>query len=204
MVTTRMQLKVWLVTLLGTLALVLSGVQQASAQPWFGDKAQREFSKALTDATRFGVPRYTTALLPTCNTANKGAVAYDTTASSLKVCSGTSWGAVGGGGLGTPSAQTGLTYTTTSTDTFITNTGNAGSLAVTLVNDPTAGTAQLICVTAAQSVSVAPNTGESMYFNGSTASSVSSSTVGSCVHVVAATGGSGAIWIVDYYSGPIS
>jgi hypothetical protein len=102
------------------------------------------------------------------------------------------------------SAQTGATYTTTASDSVITNTGNAGGLAVTLLNDPTAGVTYRICVTAAQSVSIAPSAGESLYFNGSTASSISTSTVGSCVTVLAAVGGSGGRWIVTAFSGPVS
>jgi hypothetical protein len=59
----------------------------------FSTKAIQELSKALTDDVDFGVPRYTTALLPTCDTASKGALAWDTTTNSLKGCNGTSWAA---------------------------------------------------------------------------------------------------------------
>ena len=33
-------------------------------------RAAQEYAQALTAASRFGMPRYTTELLPTCNTAN--------------------------------------------------------------------------------------------------------------------------------------
>lgn len=85
--------------LLAFLAILLSGPVFAQKSNWFSTKAQQEFQRALTDSTSFGVPRYTTALLPTCNTANKGAVAFDTTLTQLVSCSGTAWGAAGGGGV---------------------------------------------------------------------------------------------------------
>src|SRR3989304_3644119 len=55
-------------------------------------KAAQEFAKALTAATFFGVPRYTTVALPTCNAANTGAVAFNTTSTFLTFCNGTAWG----------------------------------------------------------------------------------------------------------------
>lgn len=109
-----------------------------------------------------------------------------------------------GSGTVTVNPQTGATYTTVASDAIVTNTGNAGSLAITLLDDPTAGVQTEVCVTAAQTITISPNTGESMYFNGSTASSISSANVGSCARFTAVTGGSGAIWVVDFYSGPLS
>jgi hypothetical protein len=73
----------------------------------FSSKAVLEFTRALTAASRFGVPRWTTTLLPACNTANLGAVTYDTTAAVLKVCNGTVYVAiVGSGGALTGSSVT--------------------------------------------------------------------------------------------------
>lgn len=65
----------------------------------YSTTAVREFGEALTAAGRFGVPRYTTALLPTCGITNISALVFDTTASSFKGCDGSTWASVGGGGL---------------------------------------------------------------------------------------------------------
>jgi hypothetical protein len=92
--------------------------------------------------------------------------------------------------------------TTTKTPTAVeskklfTNTGDADGAALTLLNDPTVGIPYRVAVTAAQTFTITPNTGESLYLNGAAcAVSITSSTVGSSLLVVAATGGSGAIWI---------
>jgi hypothetical protein len=61
-------------------------------------KANQEFANALTDDATFGVPRYTTALLPAAATGNKGAVAYDTTLNSFVVSTGSAWVSIGGTG----------------------------------------------------------------------------------------------------------
>ena len=66
-------------------------------QTGIGTAGQQEYARALTNAGKFGVMRYTTALLPTCNSANLGALAYDTTAALTKVCSGAAWANVGSG-----------------------------------------------------------------------------------------------------------
>ena len=101
------------------------------------------------------------------------------------------------GDLASVDAETGTTLTTTAAQSgqVITNTGNGGSLAITLLNNPTIGVHYSVVVTAAQSISVAPSAGETLYFNGTSAASVSSSTVGHALSVVAVTGGSGAIWV---------
>lgn len=83
------------------LAAVLGLLFPAEARPQttgFTTKAIKEFSNALTNAGRFGVPRYATASLPTCAATNRGAVAFDTSTLSLKVCTGAAWAAPGGGG----------------------------------------------------------------------------------------------------------
>lgn len=91
---------------------------QNPRQNVFGTAATREWGQALAGDV-FGIPRYTTALLPTCTAARLGAFAYDTTASSVKVCNGT-WGAIGGGGS---SAFSALTGSTNSTAAMIVGTG---------------------------------------------------------------------------------
>lgn len=92
---------------LGTFVLIVLGFAgDALAQSCASTQGQLEYCKALTNAVRFGFPRYTTALLPTCNTNNKGAVAYDTTTDTVKYCTGSAWTAVGtpftGGAITTP------------------------------------------------------------------------------------------------------
>jgi hypothetical protein len=72
---------------------------QASRENFGSTRAIRQFGQALTENSLFGVPRYTTALLPTCDTLGKGAVAFDTTLGSLTVCDGSAWAAAGGSGL---------------------------------------------------------------------------------------------------------
>jgi hypothetical protein len=81
------------------LFLPVSAVAQVSP---FSSKAQREFANALTAGSIFGSPRYTTAALPLCDGSaggllNTGAVAYDTTAATLKFCTGSAWTSAGGG-----------------------------------------------------------------------------------------------------------
>lgn len=83
------------------LAAVLGLLFPAEARPQttgFTTRAIKEFSNALTNAGRFGVPRYTTVALPVCATTNRGAVAFDTSTLSFKVCTGAAWAAPGGGG----------------------------------------------------------------------------------------------------------
>lgn len=63
----------------------------------FSTRAIKEFDAALTSSGRFGVPRYTTALLPACTAGNKGAIAWDTTTNGLKGCDGSSWASVSSG-----------------------------------------------------------------------------------------------------------
>ena len=61
----------------------------------FSSRAVREFHSALTDGSIFGVPRYTTALLPPV-TGNQGGLAWDTTTNSLKGCDGSTWSSTAG------------------------------------------------------------------------------------------------------------
>lgn len=83
-----------LAVLLGV--LVAAGTVQAQRGNIWSTRAEQEFAQALTSGTKFGVPRYATAALPTCNASNKGAVAFDTSTSGFKGCDGTSWGSLGG------------------------------------------------------------------------------------------------------------
>lgn len=75
-----------------TVLLVLFAAPVFGQSNWASTQAQFEFKNALTAATRFGVPRYTTVALPTCDSTNTGAVAFNTTSGFLTFCNGTSWG----------------------------------------------------------------------------------------------------------------
>lgn len=72
------------------LALVLALLSTA-AEAQLSTRANRQLHNALTPGGIYGMPRYTTALLPTCATPNLGALAFDTTVGTAKVCNGTSW-----------------------------------------------------------------------------------------------------------------
>ena len=77
-----------------------------------------------------------------------------------------------------------------------TNTGDADGSSVTLLNDPTVGSTVSVAVTAAFALTVAAGSGETLKYGSSTCgTSLVSSTVGSTATFVAATGGSGAIWV---------
>lgn len=75
------------------LALVLALV---AAPSWaqFSTRGTQSYRNALTSNNEFGIPRFTTTLLPTCAANNLGALAWDTTTSSTKICNGTTWAAV--------------------------------------------------------------------------------------------------------------
>ena len=80
------------VSLIAILAVPRVGAVDVSS------KMLQEIAFALTNGGRFGSPRYTTALLPTCDSTNQGATAFDTTATTLKFCDGTTWTSAGGAG----------------------------------------------------------------------------------------------------------
>jgi hypothetical protein len=79
-----------------------------------------------------------------------------------------------------------------------TNTGDGDGSSVTMPNDPTAGTVFRVAATVAQTITIAPGTGESLYYEGDQCvANLTSATIGTMVEIVAATGGNGAIWIAD-------
>lgn len=79
-----------------------------------------------------------------------------------------------------------------------TNTGDADGASITLPNDPTVGCCYMFAVTAAQTLTVAPSAGETLYEDGvACGTSYSSATVGSNANICSATGGSGAIWVAS-------
>lgn len=114
--------------LVSVVLIVLAFAGDALAQSCASTQGQLEYCKALTNAVRFGFPRYTTALLPTCNTNNKGAVAFDTTATLVKYCSGSAWTSVGAGG-GVSGLSTGV----------IPKAASATSLADSLLSESASG-----------------------------------------------------------------
>ena len=65
--------------------------------PW-GTAAFQSWKQGVTAAGQMGVPRFATAALPTCDANNLSALAWDTTTSAFKVCNGSAFAAVGGGG----------------------------------------------------------------------------------------------------------
>jgi len=70
----------------------------ATADVVFSSAAVRQIQLGLTQGSLWGSPRYATASLPTCDSTQVGAIAYDTTTSQLKYCTGTSWTIAASGG----------------------------------------------------------------------------------------------------------
>ncbi len=115
--------------------------------------------------------------------------------SRLKITDGTT----GSGGLqqSQPVSPQITTYTTTVDDsaTLFTNTGDADGATITLLNDPSAGVNHDFAVTASQTFTIQPSAGEQLFLLDTACASINSATVGGILHVVAATAGSGAIWV---------
>lgn len=92
------------------------------------------------------------------------------------------------------------TYTTTAPDSgsIFTNAADPDGATITLLNDPPADPMAVwydFAVTDAQTFTIQPSAGETLYSGASACSTLSSSVVGSIAHVVATTGGSGAKWM---------
>jgi len=76
-----------------------------------------------------------------------------------------------------------------------TNTGDGDGEAITLLNDPTIGVQYCFAVDVAQTITVAPSTGETLYYGtDQCVASLTSNAIGSTLCVTAITGGSGAKW----------
>lgn len=102
------------------------------------------------------------------------------------------------GTLASVTANTGSTTTTAAqSGVLFTNTGDADGSAVTMLNDPTVGAYYSVVVTAAQTITVAPGSGETLYLNAATCANVTSATVGAVLSISAVTGGSGGIWVAS-------
>jgi hypothetical protein len=134
--------------LYGLAAVLACGVwlPTVHAQPgFFSSAAIREFQQALTDASRFGVPRYATASLPTCDTANTGALALDTTDGVLKVCVSAAWATVGGATVGGDNTWTG-TQTFRDNKFLITDDGDTTKILAFQVSGVTAGNTRTLTI----------------------------------------------------------
>ncbi len=79
-----------------------------------------------------------------------------------------------------------------------TNTGDTDGSTITLENNPTQGICHCFMVTVAQTMTIVPNTGETLYEDGDQCVvSLSSATIGVVTKICAATGGSGAVWMTQ-------
>lgn len=87
-----------------------------------------------------------------------------------------------------------------------TNTGDADGSTINLPDDPTIGTIYTVTATVAQNITLAPAAGETVMF-GNVVCGTSfviggvATGIGDSVTVIAATGGSGAVWITTAFAG---
>jgi hypothetical protein len=94
-----------------------------------------------------------------------------------------------GAGTVTTAALSGTVYT---------NTGDADGSSLVLLNDPTIGVYYDFLNTVAQLVTITPSAGETLYLgNDQCVTSITKTSIGTSVRIVAATGGSGAIWVAS-------
>lgn len=85
---------------------------------------------------------------------------------------------------------------------WYTNTGDADGSSITLPNDPAIGSVYSVMVTVAQTITITASAGESLRLGTSTCgTSITMATVGQSATFVAATGGSGAIWVTTASAG---
>jgi len=83
-----------------------------------------------------------------------------------------------------------------------TNTGDGDGEAITLLNDPGIGVQYCFAVDVAQTITVAPSTGETLYYGtDQCVASLTSNAIGSTLCVTAITGGSGAKWFTMSHEG---
>lgn len=77
-----------------------------------------------------------------------------------------------------------------------TNTGDTDGSSITLLNDPNIGSVIHVAVTVAQTITISPSAGESLYLGSSVCNtSITSNVIGSTITIFAATAGSGALWM---------
>jgi len=77
-----------------------------------------------------------------------------------------------------------------------TNTGDGDGSIINLPDDPTIGTQFRVALTVAQTVTINAAAGESIQDAGTNAASRAASAIGDSIHLIAVTGGSGAVWMV--------
>jgi hypothetical protein len=78
----------------------------------------------------------------------------------------------------------------------LTNTGDTDGATITLMNDPVAGLTHVAVVTAAQTLTIVPSAGETLYLNGAACGvSITANAVGSTLVIRAAVGGAGGMWV---------
>jgi len=108
---------------------------------------------------------------------------------------GTTLGYVIGGQVVEANATTKAAAITESGELY-TNTGDADGSIINLPNDPTIGTQFRVALTVAQTVTINAAAGESIQDAGTNAASRAASAIGDSIHLIAVTGGSGAVWMV--------
>lgn len=96
----------------------------------------------------------------------------------------------------------GETTTAVQSGTLWTNTGDADGESITLLNDPTVGVSYCFAVDAAQTLTILPSTGESLYYGtDQCVVSLTSNSAGSTLCVTAVVGGSGGKWFTMSHEG---
>ena len=102
------------------------------------------------------------------------------------------------GSLAVVSPNTGALTTTAAQSGYVfTNTGDTNGSSVTFMNDPTVGINYSVVVTVAQTITVAPSSGETLYLNAASCANVTSSALGAALSAVAAVGGSGGVIVAS-------
>jgi hypothetical protein len=83
-----------------------------------------------------------------------------------------------------------------------TNTGDTDGATITLLNDPSAGAMWRFAVTVAQTLTIVPSTGETLYMGTDQCNvSMTSSSIGATVEIRAVVGGSGGVYMAFGASG---
>ncbi len=85
-----------------------------------------------------------------------------------------------------------------------TNTGETGGITITLPNDPAVSAQYHFGATVAQTITIQPSAGETLYSADSACASISFNGIGETVSVKTLTTGSGAIWAVTSHEGTIT
>lgn len=109
---------------------------------------------------------------------------------------GTEMGYVLSGQLITVNTGTATPASVADSGTCYSNEGDADGSVITLPNNPTKGTVICAGVVEAQTITITPNTNETLYLEGDQClANLNSNTIGDEVVITAYTGGDGAIWI---------